>query len=92
MADNPTTAAASAAASAMLEQLRDNPRAFAPAAAAGVAHYALCKIDRLRRHIDILRNALETAIELDSDDDQGVPAVWLEAANEALKETNDGHS
>ena len=49
------------------------------------AHTALEEAaGQLRAENEVLRDALEAAIEWDSYDDEGVPAVWLNQARQAL--------
>ena len=49
--------------------------------------WAETEIERLEGHISMLRSVVASAMEWDGADDEGVPAVWIEAAEEALKET-----
>ena len=44
----------------------------------------LLELERMRAENEALREALEAAIEWDSYDDAGVPAVWLDQARQAL--------
>ena len=48
---------------------------------------AAAEIDRLRGQIRSLRSVVVSAIEWDGEDSEGVPAVWIETAELALKET-----
>lgn len=47
---------------------------------------AIREIDRLRGCIRSLMSVVQDAVEWDGCDAEGVPAVWLEAAEEVLKE------
>lgn len=55
-------------------------------APAGTIAGLVAEIERLRGQVRALRSVVESAIEWDGADDEGVPAVWFEAAELALRE------